>query len=505
MKSHASRRLARPAPAAARFGKFVLVDRLGRGGMAEVWKARMSGPAGFQRVVVVKRILPHLAEDPSFVEMFLSEARLSARLNHTNIVHVYELGEAEGEYYLAMEYVRGKDLVSVMRAEAQRQYFDPGLAAFAVREVCRALHYAHVLTDEDGAPLRLIHRDVSPSNVMLAFDGAVKLLDFGIAKALSDANDNRTQTGTLKGKFGYMAPEQVTGRDFDHRADLFAAGVVLHEALTGRRLFKGATDLQTISLVREARVQPPSAVNMVVGPELDRICLKALAREPEDRYQTCDEMARDLDEVVRELAFTPERLCAQLETLFPDEPSRTSLPGAPELSVPSLTPKRRRGTTWFLLLLLFASGGFLVWSRYRAVLWAASPLLAAREAPAPRPEPPALVHVRVQSTPPGAEVSFEGVSGVVEASGTTPVTLEVPRGEGARRLVVQLQGYRPAEETVVPSSEVTVKLALEPLPPPPASPPAAPPVVRRPPPRRPVHAAKPTSDLRKGELADPFR
>src|SRR5262249_42419159 len=159
-----------------------------------------------------------------------------------------------------------------------------GLGAYVMREVCRALHYAHALTDEHGAPLRLIHRDVSPSNVMVSFDGTVKLLDFGIAKALAEANENKTQTGTLKGQFGYMSPEQVEGRPFDHRADLFAAGVVLHEALTGRRLFKGSGDLQTISLVREAKVPPPSSMNPGVTGELDRITLKALARNQSERF-----------------------------------------------------------------------------------------------------------------------------------------------------------------------------------------------------------------------------
>ncbi len=150
-------------PQQVRFGKYLLCERLGRGGMAEVWKAKILGPAGFQRTVVVKRILPHLAEDPHFVQMFVSEARLSARLSHANIVHVYELGDVDGEYFLAMEYVRGHDLVSVMRAQVMRAVPPPGLGAFVAREVCRALAYAHALTDDDGRPLRLIHRDVSPS------------------------------------------------------------------------------------------------------------------------------------------------------------------------------------------------------------------------------------------------------------------------------------------------------------------------------------------------------
>jgi eukaryotic-like serine/threonine-protein kinase len=264
------------------FGKYTLVERLGRGGMADVWKAKISGPGGFQRTLVIKRILPHLVEDEQFKQMFVAEARLSARLNHANIVQVFELGDVDGEFYLAMEYVRGRDLVNVVRAQLLKGLPPPGMGAFVARELCRALAYAHALTDDNGTPLRLIHRDVSPSNVMISFDGAVKLLDFGIAKALAEANENRTVTGTLKGKFGYMSPEQVEGKEVDNRADLFAAGVVLHEILTGKRLFKGASDLQTIAMVRDAKVDPPSLHNPAVPRELDDICLKALARLPDN-------------------------------------------------------------------------------------------------------------------------------------------------------------------------------------------------------------------------------
>src|SRR6478752_7430996 len=189
--------------------------------MAEVWKAKALGPMGYARKLVVKRILPELACDDEFVRMFVEEARLSASLNHRNIVQVYEFGDVGGEYYLAMEWVHGRDLNTILRELKDRDAKPPvELAAYVAREVCRALAYAHALTDEDGQPLRLIHRDVSPSNVMLGFDGSVKLLDFGIAKALAEANENKTQTGTLKGKFGYMSPEQVDGKPFDHRVDL---------------------------------------------------------------------------------------------------------------------------------------------------------------------------------------------------------------------------------------------------------------------------------------------
>jgi len=312
-------------PQVVRFGKYHLVERLGRGGMAEVWKAKIVGPGGFQRTLVVKRILPHLAEDPHFVDMFMAEARLSARLNHANIVQVYELGDVSGEFFLAMEYVRGRDLVNVMRALILRGLPEPGFGAYVMREIARALAYAHALTDDAGKPLRLIHRDVSPSNVMIGFDGAVKLLDFGIAKALAESSDTKTATGTLKGKFGYMSPEQVEGRPFDHRADLWALGVMLHEVLVGKRLFKGASDLETIAKVRDAKVEPPSLSNPAVTPELDRICLKALAKDQEQRYQSGDDLASDLDAVIHPLKFGPERMRQMLRDLFPEEPSTSGM------------------------------------------------------------------------------------------------------------------------------------------------------------------------------------
>ncbi|HWE30325.1 MAG TPA: serine/threonine-protein kinase, partial [Polyangia bacterium] len=307
------------------FGKYELVQRLGNGGMAEVWRARIKGPAGFSRSLVIKRILPHLAQDNSFVDMFISEAQLSAKLSHPNIIQVFELGEVDGEYYIAMEYVRGRDLQSFARGHlAERGPVPPVVTAYVMREVCGALGYAHEFRDEDGNLVRLIHRDVSPSNVMISNDGSVKLLDFGIAKALAESGD-RTQTGTLKGKFAYMAPEQLEGNDFDHRADIFAAGIILHETLVGKRLFRGNNDLKTIALVKSANVVPPSQLNPAVPPELDRIALKALARDPDQRYQSASQMATDLDEVVHQLKGGPQLVVKLVNELFVNEPSRPAV------------------------------------------------------------------------------------------------------------------------------------------------------------------------------------
>jgi serine/threonine protein kinase len=500
-----------PRAQPTRFGKYLLVERLGRGGMAEVWKARMLGPAGFQRTLVVKRILPHLVEDPHLVDMFMSEARLSARLNHANIVQVFELGDVAGEYYLTMEYVRGRDLVSVMRKQLQYGPPDPGLGAYVLRDVCRALGYAHALSDDDGRPLKLIHRDVSPSNVMVAFDGAVKLLDFGIAKALADANDNKTQTGTLKGKFGYMAPEQVEGKPFDHRADLFAAGIVLHESLTGRRLFKGQGDLQTIAMVRECRADPPSLLNPQVPPELDRIVLKAIARDPDARYQSGEELASDLDACVRELKWGPERLRSFLFDRFQDESldgtgSELALSDAHTSPDPLDRPTLRRGTRLFVLAIAasialgLGAGGMVLRARR-----ARSIARATASAPsAPRgPVVPSDVRVRVSSTPPGAEVFLEDEAG---ARGRTPLDLRFPRGEHPLKLVLKLDGYRSDTVEVTPDSDRSYQsnLAEAPRPAPRPAREHTKRVTKKPGPAAKPAPPRDAPNLKRGDVVDPF-
>ncbi|MDB4971102.1 MAG: serine/threonine protein kinase [Myxococcales bacterium] len=295
------------------FGPYLLRQRLGVGGMASVWRAIDEGG----RTLVVKRILPSLAEDAEFVAMFDREARLSARMRHPNIVRIYDHGDYEGERYLAMEHLHGKDVTTAMM-ELTRKCGTPraGLGAYVAREVCRALSYVHALTDEAGAALNLIHRDVSLSNVMLGFDGSVKLLDFGVAKALADDRAARTQAGVLKGKWAYLAPEQIEAGTVDHRADVFATGIVMWEMLTGKRLFKAASGLQTLEKVRAAKVMPPSALNPAVTPELDAICLKALSKSPHDRYASAAAMAEALDPVVEALSYGGPELALQLRGLF---------------------------------------------------------------------------------------------------------------------------------------------------------------------------------------------
>ncbi len=312
------------------FGPYELVARLGAGGMAEVWKATSSGPGGFARTVVLKRILPHLAHDERFLAMFLSEARLSARLHHSNIVDVFACGEIDGRYFLAMEYVHGHDLVALLRAHLKNGPPPPGLASFVIREVCRALAYAHAMTDEEGRPLGLVHRDVSLSNVMVSYDGAVKLLDFGIAKALGELRDAETRSSRLEGKHGYRAPEALAGLGIDGRADQYAAGVVMYELLTGTRLFAKHEQRAT-----RGPVPPPSSVNPQVPAELDRICLRALEPDRERRFASCEEMAIELDRAAHELQWGPQQVAELLGRVLPETRAPvTPLPGTEPLSVP---------------------------------------------------------------------------------------------------------------------------------------------------------------------------
>jgi serine/threonine protein kinase len=295
-------------------GPYELTARLGSGGMAEVWKATATGPGGFARTVVVKRILPHLADDERFAAMFLSEARLSGRLHHHNIVDVFACGEIDGRYYLAMEYVNGHDVHRILRAHSGEGPPPPGLAAYVMREVCRALAYAHTLTDDDGNALDLVHRDVSPSNVMVGYDGSVKLLDFGIARAFGELKDLSTRVSSLEGKRAYLAPEALAGRAIDARADQYSAGVVLHELCTGVPLF-GRHD----PTMKRPPVPTPSTINPAVPPELDRICLRALTDDRELRYPSCEEMAVELSHVAHQLAWGPEQVGALLQRLLPEQ------------------------------------------------------------------------------------------------------------------------------------------------------------------------------------------
>ncbi len=271
-------------------GRYVIKRKLAEGGMAEIFLASAVGPEGFSKDVVIKVVRSFLAKDSQFVQMFIAEARLVSKLNHANVVQIFDFGKHGESFYLAMEYVRGASLWDLRkRLRDQGVPFPPTLAAEIGAQVARGLQYAHALT-EGGQRIGVVHRDVTPHNVLLSFDGAVKLTDFGIAKATT----TQTAPGMLKGKFAYMAPEQARGEKVDARTDLFALGIVLWELLTGGRLFAGDSDLAVLRAVQESLIAPPSRLNPDVPVELSDVVMKALARSPEERFQTGFEMDKAL-------------------------------------------------------------------------------------------------------------------------------------------------------------------------------------------------------------------
>ncbi len=264
---------------AVAFGRYELLRKIASGGMGQVYLARTSSSQGFEKLVVIKRILPHLVEDEEFLTMFLDEARLSARLNHPNLVQIFELGEANHSHYLAMEYVPGEDLRRLETAARKRRQLLPvGLVCRIIADAAAGLDYAHKVKDAQGKPLGLVHRDVSPQNILVGFDGGVKLIDFGVAKAAGRVQ--HTATGILKGKYPYMSPEQVEGRSIDLRSDLFALGIVFWEALTSQRLFKSESDLQTMRMISDCQIAAPRQLRPELPAALDALVMKAARARP---------------------------------------------------------------------------------------------------------------------------------------------------------------------------------------------------------------------------------
>ncbi|MEX1364412.1 MAG: serine/threonine-protein kinase, partial [Nannocystaceae bacterium] len=275
------------------YGPYLLLERISVGGMAEVYKAKEYGVEGFERTVAVKRILPHVAEDDEFIAMFKDEAKIAVQLNHGNIAQIYNLGNEHDSFYIALEYVAGRDLRTIFqRSQQQGQPMPVAQACYIIMKICEGLDYAHNKKDKYNRPLSIVHRDVSPPNILVSYEGEVKLIDFGVAKAAGRAS--RTQAGILKGKFGYMSPEQVRGMPLDRRSDVFSVGVVLFEILCGQRLFQAETDFATLEKVRAVDVPRPASINPNIPKALENIMFKALTREPEQRYQSAIELHDEL-------------------------------------------------------------------------------------------------------------------------------------------------------------------------------------------------------------------
>jgi tRNA A-37 threonylcarbamoyl transferase component Bud32 len=299
----------------ARFGAYLLTDCIGQGGMAVVYRAKREGWSGFEKTVVVKAMLPALAATREHVERFIAEAKIQAQLSHPGIVQVHDFGVFQGTPYLVMEHLNGANLSQLLNAlHTNRRRMPVSVALVIATQICHALGYAHAFRDNSGTRRQIIHSDVSPSNVMVCRDGSVKLLDFGVAKVI-DAHDYDT-SATVQGKFPYMAPEQVNRLPVDRRVDVFAAGIVLHELLSGRRLFAAATEIETLRRVERCEVAPPSVYNPDVSLGLDAVVLRALSRDPADRFDSGDDMAAALMQVER-VGSGRQRVAEFLASVFP--------------------------------------------------------------------------------------------------------------------------------------------------------------------------------------------
>ncbi|RMG12037.1 MAG: serine/threonine protein kinase [Deltaproteobacteria bacterium] len=288
--------------------------------MAEIFLARQAGLEGFEKTIVIKRIRPHLSKQESFVKMFLNEAKLAAQLNHPNIVQIYDLGKIHDTYFIAMEYIFGRDMRRVIpKAESMGIPFPMVYALKIASSVCEGLYFAHQKKDIYGNPLNIVHRDVTPENIFVSFDGTVKILDFGIAKAANQIE--QTRAGEIKGKISYMSPEQVVGKQLDARSDIFSLGVVLYEWITGFKLFTGDSEVAILKSISEGKIYAPSYFKADVPEAVERILMKALEKDREKRYQSAWEMQYDIDQFLSEYEFTPSNIHLSnfLKQLFEDE------------------------------------------------------------------------------------------------------------------------------------------------------------------------------------------
>jgi serine/threonine protein kinase len=304
----------------ATFGKYVLLKRIAIGGMAEVFRSKAFGAEGFEKLAAVKRMLPHLSSDSQFVDMFINEAKLAANLNHANIVQIYDFGCIDNLYFISMEYIHGKDIADIIRILRDRNLAAPlELACHIFIEVLNGLDYAHRLADPYGTPLDLIHRDMSPHNIILSYEGEVKIADFGIAKATSTTV--HTTGGVLKGKYSYMSPEQAHGKPLDHRSDVFSLAICFYELLTLTKMFHAESDLSVLEMVRETKFTRPRELNESIPEELEDIMLKALEKNPEDRYATAGEMRDELERFLfsSNLHFSTAWLAGFMREIFRDD------------------------------------------------------------------------------------------------------------------------------------------------------------------------------------------
>ncbi len=303
-----------------RFGKYLLLEKLATGGMAQLYRAKITGIEGFEKLIAIKMILPHLGKEKELISAFIDEAKLAALLNHQNIVQIYDFGNVEDTYFISMEYLFGNDLRAIWNKAREKSLpLSLEYALFVISRVCSGLAYAHELKDFQGRSLNIIHRDISPQNIFVTYQGDVKILDFGIAKAASQSTV--TQYGMIKGKVAYMSPEQAAGKPVDQRSDIFSTGILLYELITNAKMFNGESTIQILTKVRDAEYRSPRSIVGGLHAKVYGILDRALAKEPDQRYQTCSEMLADLEECIIELGLRPSArgLAQYMKALFETE------------------------------------------------------------------------------------------------------------------------------------------------------------------------------------------
>jgi len=489
------------------FGRFELLIEMGRGGMAALYLARLRGPEQFEKFLAIKRIHEHLSDQREFVDMFLDEARIAALIHHPNVATIFEFGALDESYFIAMEYVHGQNLTDILKA-AQRlpDKFHWPMGVRIVSDVAKGLHAAHELHGSDGESLGVVHRDVSPQNIIVSYDGHVKVVDFGIAYAAEKVA--HTAAGMLKGKAAYMSPEQTQAEDLDRRSDIFALGTVLFEAVTHRRLFKEKNEAATIMRVREAEVPSARSLNPAIPSELDKIIRRALALKPEDRYKTAEDLADHLDEL---LAIEGQLVSRQkVETLMDDlffdrrkikdeqirnaakatatEPMMgVAMAGTSSISLLSNRIVVAAGLSGRSKTVMIAAAALVVLGVSGVILWGA--LGKSKEAPSTpkssasgmdttgmrsagvpahdtgpadmRPTRSAFVKIKFTVTPQGAPVTIRLANKTYRGS-LTEVTLA--RSTRAVKAVIRAKGYQSETVFVVPSESSEIPVVLKPAP-----------------------------------------
>ncbi len=502
---------ARVAPLPSKIGRHSVVGYIATGGMAELFLGKE--PTG--RPIVIKRILPHLARQTTFVSMFIDEARIGSRAKHPNLVEVYELGQVSTDLFLVMEYLVGENLAGLVRRLTKRQErIGYGLCAYIIAEVCDGLHFAHELADDEGKPLGLVHRDVSPQNVFVTYGGDVKLLDFGVATAAHRLT--QTASGEVKGKYAYMSPEQCRGEPLDRRSDIFSLGTVLYELTTLRRLFKRPNELQVMRAITEEPIPRPSHELPDYPPVLEEICVRALARDPDERYESAAEMREDLlkamqkigldgdpheaiaskfarifsDRMVqkRELLERVRRGGDLSELLAPEVDEQVDVPivnlaeSTPLSNVRRLTElvtgrrkKKKRSYAFVIAFLLATLTGAAVGAYLRmtrkppagaerlAIVPVPTPIDATAPAlddtraaeTAPPPVVDEYIVISVDTDPDGVKVKVDG-----EPRGATPLDVRVRRSDGPLTIELASAGFQTHEVDVVPDRDQRLYFAL---------------------------------------------